>query len=116
MIEKIVPFQVLMQPVDISVRHPEHLESDVQIFNAVLVFIFLDDFFAGPADEMFLYPALNASEVSSQGSGSWTMMYLRLPPSSALSCMTAWAVVAEPAKKSSEKIQKNATIFSNHAA
>src|SRR5690554_967715 len=28
------------------------------------------------------------------------MMNLRLPPSSALSCITAWAVVAEPEKKS----------------
>ena len=28
------------------------------------------------------------------------MMNLRCPPSSALSCMTAWAVVAEPEKKS----------------
>ena len=27
-------------------------------------------------------------------------MYRRFPPSSALSCMTAWAVVAEPEKKS----------------
>ena len=28
------------------------------------------------------------------------MMNLRFPPSSALSCNTAWAVVAEPEKKS----------------
>ena len=28
------------------------------------------------------------------------MMNFRCPPSSALSCMTAWAVVADPEKKS----------------
>jgi len=33
-------------------------------------------------------------------SGSWTMMNLRLPPSSAFNCITASAVEPEPQKKS----------------
>lgn len=53
-----------------------------------------------PISAMVLNPALEGSDFSSHGSGNCTMMNLRLPPSSALSCMTAWAVVAEPEKKS----------------
>ena len=53
-----------------------------------------------PISQIFLYPALYASDFSSVSSGNWTMINLRCPPSSALSCITAWAVVAEPEKKS----------------
>ncbi len=42
------------------------------------------------------YFALYASLFSSVGSGNCTEIHLRLPPSSALSCITAWAVVPEP--------------------
>lgn len=55
------------------------------------------------------YPALYASLFSSHSSGSCTRMKRRLPPSSALSCITAWAVVAEPEKKS--RICKKKYIF-----
>ena len=41
-----------------------------------------------------------ASLFSSHSSGSCTRIKRRFPPSSALSCITAWAVVAEPEKKS----------------
>ena len=53
-----------------------------------------------PISQIFLYPALYASLFSLHTSGSCTMIKRRLPPSSALSCMTAWAVVALPLKKS----------------
>ena len=53
-----------------------------------------------PISHMFLYPALYASLFSSHNSGSCTMINLRFPPSSAFNCITAWAVVAEPEKKS----------------
>ena len=53
-----------------------------------------------PISAMVLYPALNASLSGEQGSGSWTRMNFRLPLSCLFSSSTAWAVAAEPAKKS----------------
>ena len=53
-----------------------------------------------PISSIVLYPALKAGLDSSISSGSWTRMYFLLPPSSAFNFITAWAVVAEPEKKS----------------
>ena len=49
---------------------------------------------------MFVYPALYASLFSSVFSGICTIINFLFPPSSAFSCITACAVVAEPEKKS----------------
>jgi len=72
----------------------EYLKSKITIEMRV---VFLDSL---EISEMVLNPALNASESSSTGSGSWMLMCLLLPESFALSSITAWAVVADPAKKS----------------
>lgn len=53
-----------------------------------------------PMSAMVLYPALKASLSSAQGSGIWTRINLRLPPSCLFWSSTAWAVVPEPVKKS----------------
>ena len=64
-----------------------------------------------PISQMFRYPALQASLFSSVSSGSWTMMKRRFPPSSALICITACAVVAEPEKKSRIRASFELIIF-----
>ena len=85
----------------VAVVQLEDAEADVQVLRGqrVLFLDFLpsaaDALLADFADVLGSRPC-RASLCSSQGSGSCTIMNLRRPPSSALSCMTAWAVVAEP--------------------
>ena len=64
-----------------------------------------------PNSQMFLNPALNSSLSSSVSSGICTIMNFLLPPSSALSCITAWAVVEEPLKKSTMMESLSECIF-----
>ncbi|OPY58609.1 MAG: hypothetical protein A4E56_03366 [Pelotomaculum sp. PtaU1.Bin065] len=75
-------------------------DSAFRILNSELIFSPARRIRSLPISHIFLKPALAASLSGAQGSANCTMMNLRLPPSSALSCMTAWAVVAEPEKKS----------------
>ena len=97
------PIDLRVPDLEIALVELEDLEAGIELLVSALssrIFLPARRMRSLAMSAIVTNPALAASVSGLHFSGSCTQIHLRLPPSSALSCITAWAVVPEPAKKS----------------